>query len=118
MDDGMIRTYFLFEKEDIRKFLLALRIPETVGTVQRAPISGEEALWRLAYMNRRLKDLEDFLCRHSLIISSMTTEVLKHIDEKVFHLLDDVNNHTWFTIDELQNFTKVRSNKSRTTAAF
>ncbi|KAL1483949.1 hypothetical protein MTO96_032860 [Rhipicephalus appendiculatus] len=110
MDNGMFRTYFRFEKEDIRKLRVALRIPETVVTAQRVPVPGDEALCitlrRLAYPNR-LKDLEDFFGRHSSTISSLTTKVLRHIDEKFFHLLDDVNNHSWLTIDTLENFSKV-----------
>ncbi|KAH6939933.1 hypothetical protein HPB50_022671 [Hyalomma asiaticum] len=107
MDNGMFRTCFRFEKEDIRNLRIALRIPETVVTAQRVPIPGDEALCitprRLVYPNR-LKDLEDFFGRHSSTISSLTLEVLRHIDEKFFHLLDDVNNHS--TIDTLENFSK------------
>ncbi|KAH7956773.1 hypothetical protein HPB52_012558 [Rhipicephalus sanguineus] len=100
MDNGMFRTCFRFEKEDVPKLRVALRIPETVMTAQRVPIPGDEALCitlrRLAYPNR-LKDLENFFGRH---------KVLRHIDEKFFHLLDDVNNHSWLTIDTLENFSK------------
>ncbi|KAL1444406.1 hypothetical protein MTO96_029883 [Rhipicephalus appendiculatus] len=120
MDNGMFRTYFRFEKEDIRKLRVALSIPETVVTAQRVPVPGDEALCitlrRLAYPNR-LKDLEDFFGRHSSTISSLTTKVLRHIDEKFFRLLDDVNNHSWLTIDTLENFSKVRSNQSGMEAA-
>ncbi|KAH7955586.1 hypothetical protein HPB52_001672 [Rhipicephalus sanguineus] len=109
MDNGMFRTCFRFEKEDVPKLRVALRIPETVMTAQRVPIPGDEALCitlrRLAYPNR-LKDLENFFGRHSSTISSLTIEVLRHIDEKFFHLLDDVNNHSWLTIDTLENFSK------------
>ncbi|KAL1447217.1 hypothetical protein MTO96_028603 [Rhipicephalus appendiculatus] len=120
MDNGMFRTCFRFEKEDIPRLRVALRIPETVVTAQRVPVPGDEALCitlrRLAYPNR-LKDLEDFFGRHSSTISSLTTKVLRHIDEKFFHLLDDVNNHSWLTIDTLENFSKVRSNQSGMEAA-
>ncbi|KAL1476683.1 hypothetical protein MTO96_036332 [Rhipicephalus appendiculatus] len=62
MDNGMFKTCFRFEKADIRKLRVALRIPETVVTTQRVPVPGDEALCitlrRLAYRNR-LKDLED-----------------------------------------------------------
>ncbi|XP_075737343.1 uncharacterized protein LOC142776900 [Rhipicephalus microplus] len=109
MGNGMFRTCFRFEKEDIVKVLIALRIPETVVTAQRVPIPGDEALCitlrRLAYPNR-LKDLENFFGRHSWTISSLTIEVLRHIDEKCFHLLDDVNNHSWLAIDTLENLWK------------
>ncbi|XP_049275756.1 uncharacterized protein LOC125760110 [Rhipicephalus sanguineus] len=78
-------------------------------TAQRVPIPGDETLCitlrRLAYPNR-LKDLEDFFGRHSSTISSLTIEVLRHIDEKFFHLLHDVNNHSWLTIDTLENLSK------------
>ncbi|KAH8021365.1 hypothetical protein HPB51_015512 [Rhipicephalus microplus] len=60
---------------------------------------------RLAYPNQ-LKDLENFFGRHSSTISSLTIEVLRHLDEKFFHLLDDVNNYSWLTIDTLENFLK------------
>ncbi|KAH6920135.1 hypothetical protein HPB50_028877 [Hyalomma asiaticum] len=107
MDNGMFRTCFRFEKEDIGNLRIALRIPETVVTAQRVSIPGDEALCitlrRLVYPNR-LKDLEDFFGRH--------------IDEKFFHLLDDVNNHSWLTIDTLENFSKVRSNDNVMEAAF
>lgn len=121
MDNGMFRTCFRFEKEDILKVRVVLRIPETVLTAQRVPIPGDEALcitlrW-LAYPNR-LKDLEDFFGRHSSTIPSLTIEVLRHIDEKFFPLLDNVNNHSWLTIDTLENFSKVRSNDSGMEAPF
>ncbi|KAH8041758.1 hypothetical protein HPB51_017578 [Rhipicephalus microplus] len=97
MDNGMFQTCFRFEKEVIVKVRVALRIPEMVITAQRLPIPGDEALCitlrRLAYPNR-LKDLENFFDRHSSTISSLTIEVLRHIDEKFFHLLYDVNNHS------------------------
>ncbi|KAH8036770.1 hypothetical protein HPB51_005259 [Rhipicephalus microplus] len=109
MDKGMFRICFRFQKEDIVKVRVALRIPETVITAQRVPISGDEALCitlrRLAYPNRP-KDLENFFCRHSSTISSLTIEVLRYIDEKFSHLLDDVNYHSWLTIDTLENFSK------------
>ncbi|KAL1483248.1 hypothetical protein MTO96_033326 [Rhipicephalus appendiculatus] len=119
-DNGMIRTCVRFEKEDIRKLLVALRIPEMVVTAKRVPIYGDEALCitlrRLAYPNR-LKDIEDFFGRHSSTISPLTTEVLRYIDEKFFQLLDDGNNRSWLTIDTLENFAKVRSNESGLEAA-
>ncbi|KAH6924303.1 hypothetical protein HPB50_014716 [Hyalomma asiaticum] len=109
MDNGMFRTCFSFEKEDIQKLRVALRIPETVVTAERVPVPGDEALCitlrRLAYPNR-LKYLEDFFGRHSSTILFLTIEVSRHIDEKFFHLLDDVNHHSWLTIDTLEHFSK------------
>ncbi|KAL1476336.1 hypothetical protein MTO96_036579 [Rhipicephalus appendiculatus] len=75
MDNGMFRACFGFEKEDIRKLWVVLRIPEAVVTTQRVPVPGDDALCvtlrRLAYPNR-LKDLDDFFGRHSSTISSLT----------------------------------------------
>ncbi|KAH8021994.1 hypothetical protein HPB51_020604 [Rhipicephalus microplus] len=105
----------------MRKLRVALHIPETVLTAQRVPIPGEETLcitlrW-LPYPNE-LKYLEGFFRRHSSTISSLTTEVLRHVHEKFFHLMDDVNNRSWLTTDTLENFFKITSNQSDMEVAF
>ncbi|XP_065312485.1 uncharacterized protein [Dermacentor albipictus] len=109
MDDGVFRTYFRFEKEHIGRLQRALRIPDKVVTAQRVAVPGDEALCitlrRLAYPNR-LCDLEDLFGRHSSTLSSLTNEVLRHIDERFFHLLDDVNNHSWLNLDTLEKFSQ------------
>ncbi|XP_072142310.1 uncharacterized protein [Dermacentor andersoni] len=115
MDGGVFRTYFRFEKEDVRRLQRALGIPETVVTPQRVSVPGDEALCitlrRVAYPNR-LCDLEDLFGRHSSTISSLTNEVLRQIDERFFHLLDDVNNHAWLNLDTLEKFSQVVSRKN------
>ncbi|XP_077517212.1 uncharacterized protein LOC144128038 [Amblyomma americanum] len=110
MDSGVFRTYFRFEKDDLRKLQSALRIPEMVLTPQKVSVPGDEALCitlrRLAYPNR-LCDLEDLFGRHSSVLSSLTNEVLRHVDECFFHLLDDFNNHKWLNLNTLEKFSQV-----------
>nr|XP_037280502.1 protein ALP1-like [Rhipicephalus microplus] len=89
---------------------------EVLGETRRDPLSmrrvsvpGDEALCitlrRLAYPNR-LRDLEHLFARDSSTISSLTNEVLRHIEDNFFHLLDDVNNHTWLNLDTLEEFSQ------------
>ncbi|KAL3214171.1 hypothetical protein MRX96_051519 [Rhipicephalus microplus] len=97
----MFRTCFYFEKEDIVKVRVALRVSETVITAQRVPIPGDEALcitlrW-LAYPNR-LKDLENVFGRHRSTISSLTIEVLSTLMRSF--------STCCLTIDMLENFSK------------
>nr|XP_037270556.1 uncharacterized protein LOC119162191 [Rhipicephalus microplus] len=109
IDSGVFRTYFRFEKDDVPRLQRALCIPDKVTTPQRVSVPGDEALCitlrRLAYPNR-LRDLEHLFARHSSTISSLTNEVLRHIEDNFFHLLDDVNNHTWLNLDTLEEFSK------------
>ncbi|XP_077501449.1 uncharacterized protein LOC144112496 [Amblyomma americanum] len=109
MDSGVFRTYFRFEKDDLRKLQSALRIPEMVLTPQKVSVPGDEALCitlrRLAYPNR-LCDLEDLFGRHSSVLSSLTNEVLRRVDECFFHLLDDFNNQKWLNLNTLEKFSQ------------
>ncbi|XP_077565084.1 uncharacterized protein LOC144180650 [Haemaphysalis longicornis] len=110
---GAFRTYFRFENNDIPRLQRALCIPKVLTTPQRVSVPGDEALYitlgRLAYPNR-LRDLESLFARHSSTTSSLTNEVLKHIEQNFSHLLDDVNNHTWLNLDTLQKFSHVSGN--------
>ncbi|XP_077498716.1 uncharacterized protein LOC144109800 [Amblyomma americanum] len=80
-----------------------------VVTLQKVSVPGDEALCitlrRLAYPNR-LRDLEDLFGRHSSALSSLTNEVLRHVDECFFHLLDDFNNHKWLNLNTLEKFSQ------------
>ncbi|KAH6923083.1 hypothetical protein HPB50_016722 [Hyalomma asiaticum] len=109
MDDGVFRTYFRFEKNDIRRLKSALLLPDTVYTAQRVSLSGEEALCitlrRLAYPNR-LIELERLFGRHYSVISAVTNSVLTHIEDNFGHLLCDVNNHEWLNIAALEEFSQ------------
>lgn len=113
IDSGVFRTYFRFEKDDVPRLQRALCIPDKVTTPQRVSVPGDEALCitlrRLAYPNR-LRDLEHLFARHSSTISSLTNEVLRHIEDNFFHLLDDVNNHTWLNLDTLEEFSQASEN--------
>ncbi|KAH9384022.1 hypothetical protein HPB48_026005 [Haemaphysalis longicornis] len=92
-DSGVFRTYFRFEKDDIPRLQRALCIPKVLTTPQRVSVPGDEALCialrGLAYPHR-LCDLEHLFARRSSTISPLTNEVLKHIEQNFFHLLDDV----------------------------
>uniref|UniRef100_L7M3A9 Uncharacterized protein n=1 Tax=Rhipicephalus pulchellus TaxID=72859 RepID=L7M3A9_RHIPC len=108
MDRGQFRTYFRFERDDVRRLCRA--VPEIVSTPQGVNISGVEGLCltlrRLAYPNR-LRELEPLFGRHYSVISSATNAVLAHIDSAFGHLLRDVNNHTWLDIAKLQLLSQV-----------
>ncbi|KAH7932099.1 hypothetical protein HPB51_029516 [Rhipicephalus microplus] len=113
IDSGVFRTYFRFEKEDVPRLRRALCIPDKVTTPQRVSVPGDEALCitlrRLAYPNR-LRDLKHLFARHSSTISSLTNEVLRHIEDNFFHLLDDNNNHKWLNLDTLEEFSQASEN--------
>ncbi|KAH6935883.1 hypothetical protein HPB50_011325 [Hyalomma asiaticum] len=85
MDDGVFRTYFQFEKNDIRRLKSTLLLPDAIYTAQRKSLSGKEALCitlcRLAYPNR-LIELERLFGRHYSVISVVTNNVLTHIEGK------------------------------------
>ncbi|KAH8039006.1 hypothetical protein HPB51_004826 [Rhipicephalus microplus] len=109
MDRGQFRTYFRFERDDVRSLCRALQVPENVTTPQGVHVSGVEALCltlrRSAYPNR-LRELEPLFGRHYSVISSATNAVLAHINSTFEHLLLDVNNHTWLDIAKLQLFSE------------
>lgn len=113
IESGVFRMYFRFEKNDVPRLQRALCIPDKVTTPQRVSVLVGEALCitlrRLAYPNR-LRDLEHLFTRHSSTISSLTNEVLRHIEENFFHLQDDVNNHTWLNLDTLEKFSQASEN--------
>ncbi|KAL3193670.1 hypothetical protein MRX96_017012 [Rhipicephalus microplus] len=87
------------EMEDLLVFVV-------LNERRRDPLSSRGLLNVDAMDDDILKDLEDFFGRRSSTISSLTAEVFRHIDEKFFHLLDDVNHHSRLTIDTLENFSK------------
>ncbi|KAH6933842.1 hypothetical protein HPB50_018597 [Hyalomma asiaticum] len=109
MDRGQFRTYFRFERDDVRSLCRALQVPENLTTPQGVHVSGVEGLCltlrRLAYPNR-LRELEPLFGRHYSVISSATNSVLAHIDSTFGHLLRDGNNHTWLDIAKLQLFSE------------
>ncbi|KAH7965270.1 hypothetical protein HPB49_005786 [Dermacentor silvarum] len=109
MDSGQFRTYFRFDKHDVRRLHRALRLPEVVSTPQCVNISGVESLCltlrRLAYPNR-LQELEPLFGRHYSVISSATNAVLAHIESTFGHLLRDVNNHLWLDVAKLEVFSQ------------
>ncbi|KAH7937281.1 hypothetical protein HPB49_009976 [Dermacentor silvarum] len=104
MDSGQFRTYFRFEKYDVRRLHRALRLPEVVPTTQCVNISGVESrcltLRRLAYPNKR-RELEPLFGRHYSVISSATNVVRAHIGSTFGHLLRDVNNQLWLDLAKL-----------------
>ncbi|KAL1478794.1 hypothetical protein MTO96_034857 [Rhipicephalus appendiculatus] len=110
MDKGQFRSYFRFERDDVRSLCRALQVPEVVTTPQGVQVSGVEGLCltlrRLAYPNR-LRELEPLFGRHYSVISSATNAVLKHTESTFGHLLRDMNNHTWLDITKLQLFSQV-----------
>ncbi|XP_075751972.1 uncharacterized protein LOC142817905 [Rhipicephalus microplus] len=114
MDRGQFRTYFRFERDDVRSLCRALQVPENVTTPQGVHVSGVEALCltlrRLAYPNR-LRELEPLFGRHYSVISSATNALLAHIDSTFEHLLRDVNNHTWLDTAKLRLFSEAVHSK-------
>ncbi|KAH7965784.1 hypothetical protein HPB49_010917 [Dermacentor silvarum] len=108
MDSGQFRTYFRFDKHDVRRLHRALRLPEVVSTPQCVNIPGVESLCvtlrRLAYQNR-LGEVEPLFGRHNSVISSATNAVFAHIKSTFGHLLRDVNNHLWLDVAKLEVFS-------------
>lgn len=76
---------------------------------QGVVVSGTDALLmslrRLAYPNR-LCDLEATFGQHASTLSSVLNKVYSHIDGTFGCLLDDVNNHSWLTLDALKSFAE------------
>lgn len=96
-DDGVFRTLFRFEKDDLRRLRSVMLLPDVVYSAQKVPVPGDEALCitlrRLAYPNR-LCELERTFGRHYSVISSVTNKVLCHIHDNFEHLVDDMNSHS------------------------
>ncbi|XP_075534567.1 uncharacterized protein LOC142568566 [Dermacentor variabilis] len=109
LDSGLFRSYFRFEKTDIRRLRSALLVPDVISTPQRVLVPGDEALCitlrRLSSPNR-LCELEQLFGRHYSVISSVTSYVLSHIEDKFVHLLKDVNNHTWVDLPTIDMFAQ------------
>ncbi|XP_070388867.1 uncharacterized protein [Dermacentor albipictus] len=114
LDSGLFRSYFRFEKADIRRLRSALLVPDVISTPQRVLVPGDEALCitlrRLSYPNR-LCELEPFFGRHYSVISSVTSYVLSHIEDKFVRLLKDVNNHTWVDLPTIDMFAQAIHSK-------
>lgn len=109
MDEQSFRRLFRFEKDDLPLLKDALRIPE-IRSSQGVKVTGEEALLmglrRLAYPNRWW-DLEPLFGRHASAMSSIVGMLFSHIDSTFGHLLDDLNNHSWLRLSDLEEFSKV-----------
>ncbi|XP_075539760.1 uncharacterized protein LOC142574599 [Dermacentor variabilis] len=108
MDDQTFRRLFRFEKGDLHMLKDALRITE-IRSSQGVTVSAEEALLmglrRLAYPNRWW-DLEPLFGRHASAMSSIVSVLFNHIDSSFGHLLDDLNNHSWLRLSDLEDFSK------------
>ncbi|KAH7980298.1 hypothetical protein HPB49_014491 [Dermacentor silvarum] len=62
-------------------------------------------LRRLAYPNRWW-DLEPLFGHHASAMSSIVGMLFSHIDSTFGHLLDDLNNHSWLRLSDLEEFSK------------
>lgn len=111
MDEEVFREQFRFAKRGFDTLLSLIDLPACLRSAQGVVVNSDEALCialrRLAYPNR-LCDLENIFGRRSSTLSSVSTIVLKHIDLKFGHLLDDINNHRWLNLDSLEIFSRVR----------
>ncbi|KAH7940669.1 hypothetical protein HPB49_003534 [Dermacentor silvarum] len=109
IEAGLFRQQFRFEKVDFDELLSALLLPESVRSAQNVNVSGREALCitlrRLAYPNRWC-DLEPIFGRHSSVMSSVASKVIRHITGVFGHLMTDCNHHDWLSITCLEDFAK------------
>ncbi|KAL1417696.1 hypothetical protein MTO96_026600 [Rhipicephalus appendiculatus] len=109
MDEETFRRQFRFSKDDLPVLTETLKIP-TIRSSQGVTVSGQEALLmglrRLAYPNRWW-DLEPLFGRHSSAMSNIVSQLFGHIDSTIGHLLADVNNHSWLTLTDLEQYSEV-----------
>ncbi|CAN7943582.1 unnamed protein product [Ixodes hexagonus] len=109
MDSAVFKQQFRFNKEDLPALTSALRVPEVVTTAQRIAVPGQEALCillrRLSYPNR-LCDLEEMFGRHSSTLSSVTTNMLRHLTTTFRGLTADLSSHAWLTRSSLEEFAE------------
>lgn len=100
---------FRFEKQDILRLALALRIPEhftTVGGHKTTCIEGLCILLRrLAYPNR-LVDLEPLFGRSGPGLSEIANFVCDLIYNNFGHLLSHLRNLPWLNLDRLRTYSQ------------
>ncbi|KAH7985070.1 hypothetical protein HPB52_024330 [Rhipicephalus sanguineus] len=98
------------QRDDLPVLTEALKVP-TIRSSQGVTVSGEEALLmglrRLAYPNRWW-DMEHLFGRHSSALSSIVSQLFGHIDSTFGHLLADVNNHSWLSLSDLEQYSEGR----------
>ncbi|KAL3203672.1 hypothetical protein MRX96_041788 [Rhipicephalus microplus] len=70
----------------------------------------EQAFRRLAYPNRWW-DLEPLFGRHSSALSNIVSQLFGHIDSTFGHLLADVNNHSWLSLNDLEEYSEAVYNR-------
>ncbi|XP_075553687.1 uncharacterized protein LOC142586292 [Dermacentor variabilis] len=101
-------------RDTLRRLQSALLVPDVISTPQIVLVPGDEALCitlrHLSYPNR-LCELEQLFGRHYSVISSVTSYVLSHIEDKFVHLLKDVNNHTWVDLPTIDMFAQAIHSK-------
>lgn len=111
LDDEVFRAMFRYRKEEFPLLLSGLRIPDKVTSAHGVAVTGDEALCialrRLAYPNRWI-DLEVLFGRGASILSSIATQVYRHIDKTFGILLSDLNAHKWLDVAELERMSRVR----------
>ncbi|KAH7971013.1 hypothetical protein HPB49_017899 [Dermacentor silvarum] len=102
---GLFRQQFRFEKVDFDELLSAPLLPESVRSAQNMNVSGREALCitlrRLAYPNRWY-DLEPIFGRHSSVISSVASKVIRHITGVFGHLMTTATTTTGYLLHALK----------------
>ncbi|KAL3247655.1 hypothetical protein MRX96_056932 [Rhipicephalus microplus] len=113
IDEQAFRRQFRFNKEDLQVLTEALKIP-IIRSSQGVTVSGQEALLmelrRLAYPNRWW-DLEPLFGRHSSALSDIVSQLFGHIDSTFGHLLADVNNHSWLSLNDLEEYSEAVYNR-------
>lgn len=97
-------TMLRFQKRDVHRLKIALRVPEKIRLQQRSVFSGLDALCvllrRLAYPNRWF-DLVKLFGRTSAELSLVCTFMVEHITETFGHLLLSMD---WLTEEDFQQF--------------
>ena len=107
------KTMFRFEKDDLPRIQMALRIPQKIVCRNRTIVSGTEGLCillrRLAYPNR-LEDLTSVFGRPVYELSYIFNEVLNIVYHEHGHLLSDLT-QPWLSQANLDTFTTAISDR-------
>ncbi|KAH8031608.1 hypothetical protein HPB51_019508 [Rhipicephalus microplus] len=109
IDEQAFRRQFRFYKEDLQVLTEALKIP-MIRSSQGVTVSRQEALLMGL---RRLTwwDLEPLFGRHSSALSNIVSQLFGHIDSTFGHLLVDVNNHSWLSLNDLKEYSEAVYNR-------
>ncbi|KAH7982872.1 hypothetical protein HPB52_007871 [Rhipicephalus sanguineus] len=110
MDEQTFRRLFHFCKDELPVLTDVLKIQTIRCSHKASPYWDKKpfrwGLRRLAYPNRWW-DLEPIFGRQSSALFNIVSQLFHHIDGTFGHLLADVNNHSWLTLSDLEQYSEI-----------